>query len=606
MKSVRKIELLSPAKNLECGIEAINHGADAVYIGAPLFSARASAGNSIDDISRLSDYAHQYNAKVYVALNTILTEKEIKTAQDLVRDIHQAGADALIVQDMAFLNMELSPIELHASTQTDNRTIEKVKFLEASGFSQVVLARELSLDDIKDISRHTQVRLETFIHGALCVSYSGQCYISQALAGRSANKGNCAQFCRLPYNIQDAEGNILASNKHALSLKDLNQTKNLEKLIDAGVTSLKIEGRLKDVTYVKNVTAHYRKQLDDLFARRPEYMAASSGHCTYNFNPDPAKSFNRGFTEFFLHGRNKDISSFETPKSLGEPIGNIKDLNKNYFTLTGHISVHNGDGLCFLNEQKELQGFRVNKVEGNKIYPAEMPRLSSGITLFRNFDHEFEKLLLKKSAERRISINFVLEENSFGFTLTAIDEDLNKACVTKAFSKELSRKDQQENIRTQLSKLGNTIFDLETFDNKLSQNWFIPSSILSDLKRETIDTLLSVRKVVRTQSYRRKRQDNLSYPLASLTYLGNVSNPLAKEFYIQNGVKNIEPAFELVPPQDVPLMFSKHCIKYSLGYCNRISGSKKGLKEPLYLISGNTRLMLKFNCRDCEMTVCNM
>ena len=437
MKTVRKIELLAPAKNLETGIEAINHGADAVYIGAPQFSARSAAGNSLDDIRQLVEYAHLFHAKVYVALNTILNDSELAAAEKIIWDVYHAGAGAIIIQDAGILNLSLPPIAIHASTQMDNRNLKKVRFLEDAGFSQVVLARELTINEIKDIATHTSVALEVFVHGALCTSYSGQCYISQALSGRSANRGVCAQYCRLPYTLQDAGGNVLASQKHLLSLKDLNQSDFLEELLDAGVSSLKIEGRLKESSYVKNSTAYYRQKLDTIFEKRPEYRAASSGESIPFFMPNPQKSFNRGFTNYFLHGRTKNIASPDSPKSIGEPVGNVADVKGNHFTLAGQKTIHNGDGLCFGST-----GFRVNRVEGNQIFPAEMPRLTPGTTLFRNYDHEFEKTLSGKSAERKMRIEWLLEENSFGFSLTITDEAGFSATITQDFAKELAKRKQ--------------------------------------------------------------------------------------------------------------------------------------------------------------------
>ena len=601
MKLIRQIELLSPAKNLETGIEAINHGADAVYIGAPLFSARSAAGNSIEDIKVLVDYAHVFHAKVYVALNTILKDSELIEAEKLIHAIYRTGADAIIIQDMGIFNLDLPPIAIHASTQTDNRSIEKVQFLENAGCSQVVLARELSIEEIKDIANNTQVPLEVFVHGALCTSFSGQCYISQAFAGRSANRGECAQYCRLPYTLQDANGAVLSSNKHLLSLKDLNQSEHLEELLDAGVSSLKIEGRLKDTAYVKNITAYYRQKLDKIFERRPEFKAASFGETVHYFMPDPYKSFNRGFTSYFLHGRNKEIVSPETPKSMGEPVGVVHDLYGNYFTLKNGKPVHNGDGLCFTNERKELQGFRVNRTEGNKIYPAEMPRLQTGIPLYRNQDHEFEKVLAKKSAERKIGVDVVLDENNFGFTLTAVDEDFYSASITVEFNKEPSKKDQRANIREQLSKLGSTPFQLKNFSNNLHENWFIPSSILGEMRRRVVERLLSVRKIASFPPVRRLAVTNHSYPEKRLTYLGNVANEKAKAFYVQHGVESIEPAFELAPYPSGPLMFMKHCLKYQLGYCLKTKEKSQRLNEPLTLLSGKSRLLLKFDCQNCEM-----
>ncbi|MCL1934716.1 MAG: U32 family peptidase [Candidatus Azobacteroides sp.] len=603
MKTARRIELLAPAKNLETGIEAINHGADAVYIGAPQFSARASAGNSLEDIGQLIEYAHTYWAKVYVALNTLIYDSEFPIAEKFIRELYTMRVDALIIQDLGILNLPIPPVPLHASTQCDNRSIEKVRFFEEAGFSRAVLARELSLSEIKALAEQTHLQLEVFVHGALCVSYSGQCYISQALAGRSANRGECAQFCRLPYTLQDASGKIIAQNKHLLSLKDLNLSKHLEDLLDAGVTSLKIEGRLKETGYVKNITAYYRQRLDEIFSKRPEYIRASSGRTIPFFVPDPAKSFNRGFTTYFLNGRNQAIASPETPKSFGEPIGNVKDLNRNYFTVSGQKTVHNGDGLCFINGQKEMQGFRVNRAEVGKIFPAEMPSLLPGTTLYRNYDHEFEKTLSKKSAERKIEIEFELAENAFGFSLTAADEDFCQATVALPFVKETAQKDQQANYWEQLSKLGNTSFELSRLTISLTENQFIPSSVLSDLKRRTIDCLLSARKINYLQAKRVAPTVFPVYPQSALTYLGNVANKNAEAFYFRCGVKQIAPAFENQMPEDVPLMFTKYCILYPMGYCKKDKKTSSDFKEPLYLLSGKNRLQLQFDCVNCEMRV---
>ena len=468
----RPIELLSPAKDLNCGMEAINHGADAVYIGAPKFGARAAAGNSLEDIRELCDYAHLYGARIYVTLNTILKEEELEEAERMIWDLWHAGTDALIVQDMGITRLNLPPIPLHASTQTDNRTPEKVRFLQAAGFTQVVLARELSLNEIRRIAEATTVPLEVFVHGALCVSYSGQCYLSAALSGRSANRGECAQYCRLPYTMVDATGAEIVTHKHLLSLKDMNRSGQLEALLDAGVSSLKIEGRLKDVDYVKNITAYYRKKLDAVLSRRPEYRRASAGRSTYTFEPVAEKSFNRGFTPFLLEGRTADITAFNTPKSLGEPVGTVKEIKGNSFTVAGLKQLNNGDGLVFFNRKGELEGFRVNRVEANRVFPLDMPQLAPKTPLYRNFDQVFDKLLAKPSAERRLSVKIEFLDNPFGFTLCMEDETGARIMLAEPFAKELARREQQDNIRTQLSKLGNTPFEASEVVVGLSENWF--------------------------------------------------------------------------------------------------------------------------------------
>ena len=601
----RPIELLSPAKDLNCGIEAINHGADAVYIGAPKFGARSAAGNSLDDIRELCEYAHLYGARIYVTLNTILKEDELEEAERMIWDLWRVGTDALIIQDMGITRLNLPPIPLHASTQTDNRTPEKVRFLEAAGFTQVVLARELSLNEIRRISEATTVPLEVFVHGALCVSYSGQCYLSAALSGRSANRGECAQYCRLPYTMVDATGTEIVSNKHLLSLKDMNRSDQLEALLDAGVSSLKIEGRLKDVGYVKNITAYYRKKLDAVLSRRPEYRRASAGRSTYTFEPVAEKSFNRGFTTFLLEGRTADITAFNTPKSLGEPVGMVKEIKGNSFTVAGLKQLNNGDGLVFFNRKGELEGFRVNRVEANRVFPLDMPQLTPKTPLYRNFDQAFDKLLAKPSAERKLSVEIEFLDNPFGFTLCMEDETGARIMLTEPFAKELARREQQDNIRTQLSKLGNTPFEASKVVVGLSENWFVPSSLLADMRRRGVEKLLEARRTRYPRETVKRVQPSVSipFPERQLTYLGNVANGKARSFYQDHGVEQIDPAFELSPRKDVPLMFTKHCLRYSMGWCPTYQKDKSPYKEPYYLLYKDTRLRLQFDCKHCQMLV---
>ena len=601
----RPIELLAPAKNLECGIEAVNHGADAVYIGAPRFGARAAAGNSLEDIEALVKYAHIYNVRIYVTVNTILKDEELKDTEAMIWDLYRAGVDALIVQDMGITRLNLPPIALHASTQMDNRTARKVKFLSEAGFSQVVLARELTLDEIAAIhAACPDTPLEVFVHGALCVSYSGQCYASQACFGRSANCGECAQFCRLGFDMVDADGKVMAHGKHLLSLKDMNQSENLEALLDAGVSSLKIEGRLKDVSYVKNVTAYYRQKLDAILKRRKEYIRASSGTVKLAFRPQLDKSFSRGFTDYFIHGRNSGIFSFDTPKSLGEEVGVVKEIRGNYLTVAGVKPFANGDGLCYLDERGKLHGFRVNRVDGNKLFPQEMPVVKPKTKLYRNFDQEFDRVMQRKSAERRILVAMQLEENNFGFTLTLCDEDDNRVSLTLQRAKEPARTPQSENLKNQLGKLGNTPFEAGEISINFSENWFIPSSEIADLRRRAVEKLLEVRRI----SYRRPEgrfpHTVHPYPVQELTYLGNVMNGMAREFYHDHGVKRIAPAFEKEAPSGAVLMFCKHCIRYAMGWCPVRHKVKPPFREPFYLVSGDgKRFRLEFDCKRCEMKV---
>lgn len=601
----RKIELLAPAKNLECGIAAIDHGADAVYIGAPKFGARAAAVNSLEDIAALVEYAHLYNARIYVTVNTILKDEELQETEKMIWALFRAGVDALIVQDMGITGLNLPPIPLHASTQMDNRTVEKVRFLADAGFRQVVLARELSLREISKIHEaFLDVPLEIFVHGALCVSYSGQCYVSQACFGRSANRGECAQFCRLPFSLVDAEGRVIVKDKHLLSLKDLNQSDELEALLDAGASSFKIEGRLKDVSYVKNVTAAYRRKLDAIFARRKEYARASSGSCRYAFNPQLDKSFSRGFTHYYLHGRTKDVFSFDTPKSLGEEMGTMKEARGNYLTVAGLKSFNNGDGVCYIDEQGRLQGFRINRVEGNKLYPQEMPRIKPRTVLYRNFDQEFEKILARKSSERRIAVSVRLTDTPFGFALTLTDEDDNSVTLSLAREKEPARTPQEENLKTQLAKFGNTPFEAVRIDIDFAGNWFLPASVLADFRRQAVEKLISARRI----NYRRElfvlKPTAHAFPQSTLTYLGNVMNAQAVSFYAGHGVASIAPAFERAPAEKAVLMFCKHCLRYSMGWCPVHQRERSPYREPYYLVSTDgKRFRLEFDCKNCQMKV---
>ena len=627
----RKIELLAPAKNMECGIEAINHGADAVYIGAPKFGARAAAGNSLEDIAALVAHAHLYNARIYVTVNTILKEEELEETEKMIWDLYRAGVDALIVQDMGITHLNLPPIPLHASTQMDNRTPEKIRFLAEAGFRQVVLARELSLQEISHIHKACpEVPLEVFVHGALCVSYSGQCYVSQACFGRSANRGECAQFCRLPFSLVDTDGKIIVRDKHLLSLKDLNQSDMLEELLDAGAASLKIEGRLKDVSYVKNVTAAYRQKLDTIFARRKEYVRASSGICRYTFRPQLDKSFSRGFTHYFLHGRSEEIFSFDTPKSLGEEMGTMKEQRGNYLTVAGLKSFNNGDGVCYLDEQDRLQGFRINRVDGNKLYPAgEVPRIRPRTVLYRNFDQEFEKLLSRKSSERKIAVSLLLADTAFGFTLTATDEDDNSVTLSFPYQKELARTPQADNLRTQLGKLGNTPFDAclpvgakyhlpetrSAIEICFSDNWFLPASVVAEWRRQVIEKLITDRRINYRQELAVWKPTTHPFPLSetlhkpaafgtSLTYLGNVMNTRAASFYADHGIASVALAYEKQSVPGAVLMFCKHCLRYSMGWCPTYQKGRSPYREPYYLSgTDGRRFRLEFDCKNCQMKV---
>ena len=594
----RRIELLSPAKDLACGIEAIRCGADAVYIGAPHFGARAAAGNSVDDIAQLVAYAHQYGVHVYATMNTIIFDDELEEARMLALKLHEVGVDALITQDMALQQMNL-PIPLNASTQMDNRTPEHVNALAALGFKRVILARELSLDEIKKIRHATDIELEVFVHGALCVSYSGRCYASQHCFGRSANRGTCAQVCRLAYDLVDVDGNVLVRQKHLLSLKDLNRSRSLEALMDAGVTSFKIEGRLKDVAYVKNVTAFYRQKIDEILSRRPEYRRASYGHEHIDFQPCLEKSFNRGFTDYFLRGRTEDVSAPDTPKSVGEPVGHVKAVRGREIKVGGLTTFHNGDGLCYFDSKGRLQGFRVNRVEGNVLHLSEaMPEVPLHAPLYRNYDAQFVNLVSKKSDERTIMLDIVLTESDTGFLLSGTDETGRHVQLAFPDEKQTARTPQRDRVVKELSKLGGTCYEAGSVNVEWEMDYFLPAARVAGWRRALVEKLLSLSQPPLVLSER---------PSADISALDpvNVANRLARQFYEKTGDKPVPPAYELhEPKQGALLMTCKHCVRYSLGACNRHLHNRRYLPEPLYLQMGDgRRFRLSFDCQQCEMHV---
>ena len=656
---LKKIELLSPAKNLEVGIAAINHGADAVYIGGPGFGAREKVSNSIEDIEKLCNHAAIFDAKVYVTLNTLLFDNELEQARKIAWDCYNAGVDALIVQDMALLMMDMPPIVLHASTQCNNTTAEKVKFLEDVGFKQVVLARELSINEIKEIRSKTTVPLEFFIHGALCVSYSGQCYLSHVIGHRSANRGACAQPCRLAWNLEDENGKTLIANKHLLSLRDMNNSKNIEELIDAGITSFKIEGRLKDADYVKNTTAYYRRAIDEIIARRSDLERTSRGASSPSFEPNLEKSFSRGFTDYFAHGRQKNIDSPFTPKSMGEHIGEIKKIDGKRLTvkLKDGIILHNGDGLCFLDENNQLQGFNVNGFDGNVVLcskeisplPAvgrndvEQAVISTGARnkkdfstplrsarndkLYRNFDILWQKSVDNSNGNRKIAINLELSETSDGFKLTAMNENVS---ICLQCQKDVSKNPEKalETIRTKLSQWGDTKFVVENIDIQLDTIYFIPTSILGEMKRQLV---VALEKTLIESSFRLKRskaerngeilhqrkhsgKEDFSTTISlrsmsarndgvgdHLSYLGNVTNSMSRKFYENQGVTDIDDGLEKSMQEgDIVVMTTRHCIRYANGMCAKETGKPA---SPLYISNERGRFRLDFDCKNCMMKV---
>jgi putative protease len=613
MIKTRLLELLSPAKNADFGIEAINHGADAVYIGGPSFGARANAENEVADIARLAAHAHRFNAEVFVALNTILHDNELEAARRLVWQLYDAGADALIVQDMGLLQMDLPPIQLHASTQTDIRTVEKAVFLDSVGFSQIVLARELDLQTIHAIAEATTCNLEFFVHGALCVAFSGQCFISHAHTGRSANRGECSQACRLPFTLTDPQGRVMANDKHLLSMKDNDQSANLRALIDAGIRSFKIEGRYKDLPYVKNATAHYRQLLDAILEERPELARASSGRCSFTFTPQPEKTFNRSATDYFVNGRKADIGAFDTPKFAGEEVGQVTKVGKDFVEVQTEVELHNGDGISFFDVHKELVGLRINTVEGARLYPNEMPPdLRRGMMLYRNRDHAFMRLLEKPSAQRLIAVDMHFSETDSGFALTLTDEDGNIARTDLALEKQPAQQAEraETQLRDSLKKLGNTDFVAKAVDVTWNQPWFIPASSINALRREAIEQLQALRAAVYQRPPRRDPvAPPVAYPENTLTYLANVYNHKAREFYEKHGVKAIAAAYEANEELgEVSLMITKHCLRFSHAMCPKEAKGVLGVQgtisaEPMTLINGKDKFTLRFDCKKCEMHV---
>lgn len=602
---MKPIELLCPAKNLDIAFEAINNGADAIYIGGPSFGARAAAGNSVEDIAKICNYAHIFGVRVYVTLNTILYDNELAEVERLIHQLYKVGVDALIVQDLAILKLDLPPIALHASTQMDNCTPEKARFLEAAGFSQIVVARELSLDQIRAIREATTLPIEAFVHGALCVSYSGRCYVSQHCFGRSANRGECAQFCRLSFDLIDADGKLI-STKHHLSLRDMNRSNSIEQMLDAGVQSFKIEGRLKDKGYVKNVTAHYRKAIDKIITHRPqEFCRASYGKSHLHFQPQLNKSFNRGFTDYFLNGRSADICSMQTPKAIGAPVGKVVRMGKRSFIIESQTSFSNGDGLCFFDTEGHLQGFRVNRVEGNELFPLQQPpTLRLGTELFRNEDRSFEKKLYSSSTTRAIAIQLTFSECKNGYSLRADTEhDVN---VQLEFPCEVAvaRTPQRENIIKQLSKFGGTPFELQSIDFQLQGERFIPSSSLAEWRRQLTIALTEACIQHHMRDLRRPVSPHLDLSGQSFDYTSNVSNQLAMQFLKEHGAQDISPAYELKEQPHATLMTCRHCLRYAHGECPRETGRAPRWKEPLALRLPNGRTFpLTFDCLKCEMSV---
>ena len=604
-----KVEILSPAKNLLQGMLAINSGADAVYIGAPQYGARSNATNSLEDIAELVEYAHLFKAQVFVVINTILYDNELEDCRKLIYQLYEIGVDALIVQDMAILEMELPPIVLHASTQANNRDPKHVKFLKDAGIQRVVLARELNLDQIKDIKEATDVELEFFVSGALCVSFSGNCYMSVAGGERSANRGSCAQNCRLPYQLIDGTGETLIANSHLLSIKDLDLSDQLPSLIDAGITSFKIEGRLKDIVYVKNNTSYLRQRLDEFLANNENYQKSSSGRIFYNFDPKMDRSFNRGYTDYFVNQRKERIGSWESPKSKGQYIGKVLEVKDKGYIIENADMLNNGDGLYFINEEGEADGVQINIVLNNMIFPNNYKQISVGTEIYRNSDAAFNKLVEREdSTIRKIGVKLNLNETKEGFELTVIDEDGHQSQVTFETEKEVAKNgdSMMENIKKNLSKTGNTPFIVDDIEITFSENWFLPISKINEVRRTVLDNLITIR----VRDYHREEfqitKTDHPYPVKELDFMYNVSNKMARAFYERHGVTEIEKAFELQwDPGKSRVMTTKYCVKYELGKCPKYQKDTMGEKvvEPLMLKHGENEYKLKFNCKPCEMEI---
>ncbi|HYD81719.1 MAG TPA: U32 family peptidase [Paucimonas sp.] len=619
-----QLELLSPAKTAEIGREAILHGADAVYIGGPAFGARHNASNPLEDIAGLVEFAHRYRARIFVTMNTILHDAELETARKQIRQLYDAGVDALIVQDMGLLEMDLPPIQLHASTQCDIRTVDKARFLGAVGFSQLVLARELSLKQIREIREAVDTPLEYFIHGALCVAFSGQCYISHADTGRSANRGDCSQACRLPYTLTDGQGRVVAYEKHLLSMKDNDQSRNLEALIDAGIRSFKIEGRYKDMGYVKNITGHYRRLLDEILERRPELARASSGRTRLLFTPDVDKTFHRGHTDYFAQGRQPDIGAFDTPKYVGVELGIVSRVGPDHVDLVTNAPMANGDGLNYMHKRATvgIQANRVEKLgedaEGQRwrVFPNEavgaLPGLKPGSIVHRNRDHQWEGALHKKSSERKIAASMTLSEHANGLRLTIRDEDGIVSATDAAIELQPAQQAGQAEaaLRTSLAKLGNTMFEAEEVALSLSRPWFVPTAAINALRRDAIAAHEAARLAAWQRPPRKApAEPRPTYPDTQLSYLANVYNEKARAFYHKHGVRLIDAAYEAHEEAgEVSLMITKHCLRFSFNLCPKQAKGVQGVQgqvraEPMTLVSGNERYTLRFDCKPCEMHV---
>jgi len=596
------LELLIPAKDLSTGMAAVSHGADAVYIGAPKFGARQAAGNSLQDIEQLVRYSHLYGAKVHVTLNTLLFDEEMEDARAMAFRLYEMGVDALIIQDLGLVEAGLPPIALHASTQCHNASVERVQFLEKLGFQRAILARELDLETIRKIRQETNIELETFVHGALCVSYSGQCYMSSCVTGRSGNRGACAQLCRYRYDLTDAQGKTLAASKYLLSLRDMNRSAFIADLAKAGICSLKVEGRLKDVTYVKNITSYYRQRIDAVLSGMPEIRPSGSGHVNFFFSPNPDKTFNRGYTDYFIEGKRSKMATLTTPKAMGESLGLLNQDSRGNLFYEGRETISNGDGLCFINEEGTLEGFLVNRVDGAKIIPHKPVSSFRKVEVFRNVDKKFEDTLAGKTAERRMWVDWILDADEHGFTLKVADEDGCQAQATMPTELQAAQKPEMaaKQLETALTKVGNTPFETRNVD--VCDAFFIPTSQLNTLKKDVLEKLEEERLLhFRPQNAEHSiRQEKL---FDKVTYKANVINKAHRNLYAEFGADSVEEGLDKTRTfEGKELMVCKYCIRYEMGLCSR-QPSGKNVRLPWYLSDGSNKYRLEFDCARCEMKV---
>jgi putative protease len=604
----QRIELLSPAKDLDTGIAAINYGADAVYIGGPKFGARAAAGNSLLNIEKLVKHSHNYWAKVYVALNTVIFDFEIEEVRKLITKIYEMGVDAIIIQDMGILKMDLPPIPIFASTQTHNYEMQKIKFLEAAGIRRVILARELNLNQIQEIKNNSSIELEFFIHGALCVCFSGQCYLSYATTGRSANRGECSQPCRLPYTLVDSNGKEIIRNKHLLSIKDLNLSDSILQLMKAGITSFKIEGRLKDINYVKNITAFYRQRLDELISGNNQFKRSSSGFHNFYFSPDPEKTFNRGYTKYFIKETDSSLGAINTPKSIGKLLGKVKLRQNEYFIIDSNEKISNGDGLCYFTSEGTLYGFGVSKTDGQKIFIDNSIQIEVGTPIYRNHDHQFIKTLTRDKSNRKIACNIMIDYHNNSLKLNIIDEDEISVSITKSYSPIESGRSVTpiQKMKQQLSKAGDTIFHINNIVFTSTVPIDIKVSEINKLRRDILQLLQAERQRLYQNIVESKTGKDIQFPYTELNYLGNVTNNLSRAFYHEHGVKKIEDGFELMSNyKNTTVLTSKYCIKKELNICPLVKSKAKlpQIAEPLFLKTKEGKLRLEFNCCKCEMSI---